>query len=171
MPDSRKRRAEAPRAAPRRSALTTAAVCIAVLAAGFAGYRRAYPSEQRCPPPTDRFNDHCMEGRKHFVIEIDWDCIGPQNAAHMRQALSLPEKTRMRGVGRVPSWLTDESAAGVRALTKTKVGPCIRDFVLDLACNYCVPEPRKNYTKDESKDEGAAAEGAEAKTKATAESD
>ena len=37
-------------------------------------YRHRYPAEQRCPPEDDRFHDHCMEGRKHYLLNLDWDC-------------------------------------------------------------------------------------------------
>lgn len=52
--------------------LMYAVVGAAVLAGGGYGglylYRERYPSEQRCPPETDRFHDHCMEGRKVSLL-------------------------------------------------------------------------------------------------------
>ena len=52
--------------------LMSAVLGAAVLAGGAYGglylYRERYPSEQRCPPETDRFHDHCMEGRKVSLL-------------------------------------------------------------------------------------------------------
>jgi hypothetical protein len=120
-----------------------AAVLVAVLAAaGARWYRQNYPTEQRCPPPEDRFHDHCMEGRKHYMISIDWDCIGKQNARYMKLMLGLPEDTRTRGVGTVPSWLTEENADAIRKLE------CARGLVVDLACNHCKNTPRLGKKQD-----------------------
>lgn len=77
-------------------------------------YRRLYPLKQRCPPPDDRFHDHCSEGRKHYQIEIDWSCLGTKRSTAMRMALGIPTDDDLSGVGRVPSWLTDAHAEIVR---------------------------------------------------------
>ena len=75
----------------------------------------SYPREQVCPPSTDRFHDHCKEGRRHYVIDIDWTCLGRRRADFMRAALGLPESTRLEGVGSVPSWLSTKVHTGSRA--------------------------------------------------------
>ena len=136
----------------RRSALSTAVrvvvgLCIAVGGAGAAYrlYRERYPTEQRCPPEGDRFHDHCKEGRKHYLLKLDWSCLGHRRAEAMRMALSLPDDGKpLEGVGEVPSWLTADS---VKTLTGA---PCMRDVLLDLACRYCKPTPKPNKEKNEA---------------------
>ena len=52
-------------------------------------------------------------------------------------ALDLPaDRKSLKGVGEVPSWLTDENAA---VLEKA---PGMKGVVLDKACRYCKPTPR-----------------------------
>jgi hypothetical protein len=78
-----------------------------------------------------------MEGRKHYLIEIDWTCLGEKRTKVMRMALGMAAGgDAARGVGRVPTWLTEENAEIVRAW------PCIRRLRLDTTCRYCVPTPR-----------------------------
>lgn len=109
----------------------------AAVAAGIVVYRELYPSEQRCPPESDRFHDHCKEGRKHYQLSLDWDCLGSRRAEAMRQALSLPSDGKpLKGVGEVPSWLADGDAATLEN------APCMKGMKLDKACYYCVPTPR-----------------------------
>ena len=100
-------------------------------------YRERYPSEQRCPPETDRFHEHCKEGRQHYLLSLDWTCLGSRRAEAMREALSLPSDGRpLDGVGELPLWLTDENAETLRS------SPCMRGVALDRACRYCKPTPK-----------------------------
>jgi len=112
--------------------------------AAFRTYRSWYPTEQRCPEETDRFHEHCREGRKHYMIGLDWDCLGKARAAVMARALGLPDGKKLRGVGIVPSWLTEANANAVRD------APCIQSLRTDLACRYCVPTPRLASTQASS---------------------
>ena len=94
--------------------------------------------------------------------------LGPQRAKAMHMALDLPaDRKSLKGVGEVPSWLTDENAA---VLEKA---PCMKGVVLDKACRYCKPTPRpKRATSDadaeaaepkagESSEEQGGADGAD----------
>eukprot|EP00967_Tisochrysis_lutea_P111685 scaffold175855_cov44-Tisochrysis_lutea.AAC.1 len=112
------------------------------------GYRQLYPLQQRCPPQEDRFYDHCMEGRKHYQIEIDWTCLGRKRTQIMRMALGLTEEAdASSGLGKVPAWLTEENAQTV------STSPCINRLRLDTACRYCVPTPRPTNSTGLSKTE------------------
>lgn len=123
--------------------------CAAAAVCAYA-YRQLYPLEQRCPPPDDRFHEHCVEGRKHYQIEIDWSCLGEKRTKVMRMALGMADEDSERGVGMVPTWLTEENAEIVR------VSPCIRRLRLDTACRYCVPTPRPaNVTNADARVAGA----------------
>lgn len=64
--------------------------------------------------------------------------LGSQRAEAMRVALSLPSDGNkpLRGVGKVPSWLTDANA---KALENA---PCMRGMALDKACRHCKPTPK-----------------------------
>ena len=109
-------------------------------------YRERFPTEQRCPPETDRFYDHCKEGRKHYLLSLDWTCLGSRRAEAMRMALSLPSDGKaLKGVGEVPSWLTDDNAEALRG------APCVRDVTMDKACRYCKPTPKPLPAKTEDK--------------------
>ena len=120
-------------------------------------YRENYPTEQRCPPESDRFHDHCKEGRKHYVLKLDWDCLGSRRAEAMRMALALPNDGKpLRGVGEVPSWLTDANA---KILADPKA-PCMKGVVVDKACRYCKPTPKPKQPSSDATT--AAAAGAEA---------
>ena len=55
------------------------AIVALLLAGGVLWYRDRYPAEQRCPPEDDRFHDHCMEGRKHYLLSLDWSCARATN--------------------------------------------------------------------------------------------
>ena len=72
----------------------------------------------------------------HYMIGIDWACLGPQRSQVMRQALSLEEEPDTGAPGRVPSWLTAAHAEAVRG------SPCVQDVTADLACWYCKPTPK-----------------------------
>jgi len=128
---------------------------------GYKYYRYRYPLKQRCPPEGDRFYDHCMEGRTHYLLKLDWDCkrlnacllhvpqshslsvcvdgqpfagLGPRRAEAMRMALSLDTGEKaMIGVGEIPSWLTDANAQALRG------APCMVDIVEDKGCWFCKP--------------------------------
>ena len=114
-------------------------------------YRERYPAKQRCPPETDRFYDHCMEGRKHYLLSLDWSCLGARRTEAMRMALSMPNDGKpLKGIGEVPSWLTDENAEALRG------APCMRNVLEDKACRYCKPTP-----KPQKADAGAAASDAQ----------
>jgi hypothetical protein len=85
-----------------------------------------------------------MEGRKHYQLSLDWDCLGERRAEAMRMALSLPKDGKpLKGVGQVPSWLTNENAETLRK------APCMRGVVTDLRCRHCKPTP-KPKTEDSS---------------------
>lgn len=132
--------------------LVTTAVLLGGGAYGFHVYQERYPKEQRCPPEGDRFHDHCKEGRKHYVLSLDWSCLGPRRAEAMRMALSLPSDGKpLRGVGEIPSWLTEENAKALSG------APCMKGIVLDMACRYC--KPSKKPTKQSN--EALAAQAAE----------
>ena len=65
-----------------------------------AAYRYVYPTRQRCPAEGDRFYDHCKEGRRHALIKIDWECLGPRLSGAMRVAFGIDEdETAQAGVG------------------------------------------------------------------------
>ena len=137
-------------------------LCSPLLAAGAAcavyvaqrAYREGYPLTQRCPPETDRFHDHCaVDRRQHYLIGIDWSCLGAQRAAAMARALDL-DSPRPRGVGKVPSWLTEPNAAAVRG------APCILSLEPDLACRHCVPTPRLSTPSEKAASGGGEADGA-----------
>ena len=129
-----------------------AMLLMGVLAGAVAAYRYRYPSKQRCPPEGDRFHDHCVEGRTHYVLKLDWDCLGPRRAEVMRMALSLETGNKpLTGVGDVPSWLTDDNAAALRG------APCVQGIEADKACWYCKPTPKpSSETNDKLKAELAA---------------
>ena len=114
--------------------------CIAAAALAGVGvhlYREYFPTEQRCPPEDDRFHDHCQEGRKHYVLSLDWTCLGTRRAEAMRAALSLPHDGKpLLGVGDVPSWLTDANAEALAT------APCIQAVEPDLRCSHCKPTPK-----------------------------
>lgn len=116
--------------------------CVLALAASVLvglTYRYLYPLKQRCPAKDDRFYDHCMEGRKHYMIRIDWSCLGPRRSVAMRQAFDLPsDGGTAKGIGEVPSWLTASNAEAVRN------APCINALVEDTGCWYCKPTPKKS---------------------------
>lgn len=119
-------------------------------------YRERYPAEQRCPPENDRFHDHCREGRKHYLLSLDWDCLGPRRAEAMRMALSMDTGGKpLVGIGEVPSWLTEENAAALKG------APCMKGMQLDMACRYCKPTPKPQ--RDEKTEAAAAAAAAAAK--------
>lgn len=63
-------------------------VAVASTAIGVYLYRERYPAEQRCPPESDRFYDHCKEGRKHYMLSLDWDCESTPSPRHMHQSPS-----------------------------------------------------------------------------------
>ena len=110
---------------------------LAILVGAIAAHRYRYPSKQRCPPEGDRFFDHCQEGRTHYRLKLDWDCLGPRKSEIMRAALSLDTEGKpLIGVGDLPSWLTDKNAEALRG------APCIRAVEEDKACWYCKPTPR-----------------------------
>ena len=110
---------------------------LALVVAAWAAYRYIYPVVQRCPPPEDRFHEHCKEGRTHYVISIDWDCLGPTRAAGLAHGLGMPaDEVVSSGVSGVPSWLSDENAAAVRG------APCIRGLSEDRGCWHCKPTPK-----------------------------
>ncbi len=133
---------------------------LAILAGAVAAYRWRYPSKQRCPPEDDRFFDHCQEGRTHYLLKLDWDCLGPRKAEVMRVALSLETEGKpLIGVGELPSWLTDENANALRG------APCIRGVDEDKACWYCKP------TKKPTGESNAALKAAADKLKAAAAAD
>ena len=123
------------RAASRFGTSGCAAVVAVLAAIAAAACHRAFPSEQRCPPTEDRFYDHCKEGRKHYMINIDWACLGPERSTVMRRALGLEGEAQAQH-GRVPSWLTPAHADVVR------VSPCVQDVRVDLACWHCKSTPR-----------------------------
>ena len=137
---------------PPRSRCCIAIVSVALLtivvvgaAAAYYLYRERYPLEQRCPPEGDRFHDHCKEGRKHYLLKLDWSCLGHRRAEAMRMALSLPDDGKpLEGVGEIPSWLTADNA---KALTGA---PCMREVLLDMACRYCKPTPKPNKQRNEA---------------------
>ena len=106
---------EASRGSRARTGRALTMMALAVLGAAVAWRRWSYPREQVCPPSTDRFHDHCKEGRRHYVIDIDWTCLGRRRADFMRAALGLPESTHLEGVGSVPSWLTTKVRSGSRS--------------------------------------------------------
>ena len=113
----------------------------AALAAAVPIYRERYPTKQRCPPETDRFYDHCKEGRQHYLLSLDWDCLGSRRAEAMREVLttlgSLPKDGKpLRGVGELPMWLTDENADYLDR------SPCMKRVAPDRACRYCKPTPK-----------------------------
>lgn len=120
----------------------------ALAAAGFLAFREyqeRYPKEQRCPPEDDRFHDHCKEGRKHYVLSLDWTCLGARRAEAMRMALSLPSDGKpLKGVGEIPSWLTEENAEALRN------APCMKGMALDMACRYCKPSKRPTRESNEA---------------------
>ena len=63
----------------------------------------------------------------------------------MRMALSLPSDGKpLKGVGEVPSWLTDDNAKVL------KNAPCMQKMELDLACRHCKPTPRPSKEKNEA---------------------
>ena len=85
-------------------------------------YRRLYPLEQVCPAEGDRFYDHCQEGRFHYLVELDFECLGKDRARMMLQAIGRPDRLAigdMWPVGRVPAWLTLADAKAIRD------GPCL----------------------------------------------
>lgn len=102
-------------------------------------YRRLYPLEQVCPAEGDRFYDHCQEGRFHYLVELDFECLGKDRARMMLQAIGRPDRLAigdMWPVGRVPAWLTLADAKAIRD------GPCLERLRLDTACYYCEPTPK-----------------------------
>ena len=113
------------------------ALCVLGLAVG-AGllYRERYPAVQRCPPESDRFHEHCKEGRQHYLIKIDWDCLGASRARVMQLAFQLESDGDLTGVGYVPSWMRASDAAAVAG------SPCILGLQLDRGCRYCKPAPK-----------------------------
>ena len=110
---------------------------VGLLTCGIALYLHRYPSKQRCPSENDRFYEHCQEGRTHYVLKLDWDCLGARRSEAMRMALSLPSDGKpLVGIGAVPSWLTDANADTLRS------SPCIQGVIEDKACWYCKPTPK-----------------------------
>ena len=145
---------------PKRSWFWSIFISVVLLAlSGVAGvliYRERYPAKQRCPPEDDRFHDHCKEGRTHYVLSLDWDCLGARRAEAMRMALSIENDGKpLKGVGEVPSWLTDENAVALKS------APCMRGIATDKACRYCKPTPRpkKDEPEEPPAEEAAAAGG------------
>lgn len=179
--ESRKKSRGSPVSAP---LWALAASAIVSAAGGYGFHRYRWPTEQRCPPEKDRFHEHCKEGRKvpsapafflpqilamltrccvppqHYVLSLDWSCLGVRRAEVMRAALSLPDDGKpMTGIGLVPSWLTEENAAALRS------SPCMKDVELDLACWHCKPTPRtasqKQRDSSSTSSEEAPAESSE----------
>ena len=108
-------------------------------------------SMQLCPAAGDRFYDHCAEGRQHYLIRIDWGCLGDRRAAAMQMAFSMENDGKpLRGVGNVPAWLTEDNAKAV------SVGPCMRGIDLDLACQHCVPQPKAAEAAEEAGEKATA---------------
>jgi hypothetical protein len=145
--DKKKQRATSSTSMFRR--LVKALLLAGALAGGgflaFREYQERYPKEQRCPPEDDRFHDHCKEGRKHYVLSLDWTCLGSRRAEAMRMALSLPSDGKpLKGVGEIPSWLTDENAEALRN------APCMKAMALDMACRYCTPSKRPTRDSNEA---------------------
>lgn len=117
------------------------ALLLGCLGGVVAAYRYRYPSKQRCPPEGDRFYEHCKEGRTHYQLEMDWDCLGPRRAEALREALSQGKQLEdegkpLVGIGYIPSWLTDEDAAALRGAA------CMNNVKADKACWYCKPSPK-----------------------------
>jgi hypothetical protein len=113
-------------------------------------------SAQRCPAEGDRFRDHCVEGRNHYQLTMDWECFGPRRADAMRIALDieLPLGQKfLHGKGEVSTWLTAENAVTVKS------SPCISGAELDLSCQHCKPTPKRRDA-DKLRAEAAAAEEA-----------
>ena len=136
-------------AGPRLRIRSCAAVAVVVISAATAAVMlRWFPREQRCPPAEDRFHDHCKEGRKHFMISIDWACLGPERSNVMRQALGLEDQAQD---GRVPSWLTPVHADVVRG------SPCVQDVRADLGCWHCKPTSKTPLQQAADAESAAAA--------------
>lgn len=67
-------------------------------------------------------------------------------------ALSMPRDGKaLKGVGHIPSWLTDDNA---KALSSA---PCVSEMQLDMACRHCKPTPKPNREKNEALEAEAAA--------------
>jgi hypothetical protein len=112
-------------------------LAVGLVVGAIAAHLYFYPSQQRCPPEGDRFHDHCVEGRKHYVLKLDWTCLGERRAEVMRMALSLPSDGKpLVGVGEVPSWLTDENADVLRH------SPCINGVRSDMVRDPCASRSR-----------------------------
>ena len=93
----------------------TLAVIVAAVAVAYGAWREhmlndylpaQYHRQQVCPPPEDRFHDHCMEGRTHFAIEVDTDCLdqaGAGKSAALRGVFGVSEDAS--GVFTALRWL------------------------------------------------------------------
>ena len=132
-----------------RAVSGVAAVAVVLAAIAAALWLRWFPSTQRCPPAGDRFHEHCKEGRQHYLISIDWACLGQERSAVMRQALGLEGDAANQG--RVPSWL---SAAHAEVVRKS---PCVQDVRVDLGCWHCAPTPRTPLQQAAAAESAAAA--------------
>lgn len=76
-------------------------------------------------------------------------------------ALSIASDGKpLKGVGEVPSWLTDENAKALES------APCMKGMLLDKACRFCKPAPKP--TRETNDALAAKAAEMEAKTEGAA---
>ena len=135
------------RRAARRWVVASGGVSGALAVGAAALHRRWYPAKQVCPPADDYFHQHCIEGREHYRLEIDWECLGPANAKHLRGALGVD------GDGAPPyvtRWLPQKDARFLDQFRCTSTR-------LDRACYYCVPTPKPK--KEDTTRSGAGGSG------------
>lgn len=92
---------------------------------------------QRCPAEDDRFFEHCKEGREHYRLKINFECLGEEAARYLRRSIGMTDEDTSPYVNR---WLTKEHATVVSG------HQCI-DAQLDRACWYCIPEKRASANK------------------------
>ena len=139
------------------SSCTACFALVAVLSllavAAAVALRWVYPSEQRCPPEDDRFHDHCKEGRTHYMIQLDWACLGPERSQLMRKVLAVEDDDANQETGSswVPSWLTSTHANVVEGSV------CVNAVRPDRGCWYCKKSPRTALQAAAAEESAAAA--------------
>ena len=138
----------------------TLAVIVAVVAVAYGAWREhmlndylpaQYHRQQVCPPPEDRFHDHCMEGRTHFAIEVDTDCLdqaGAGKSAALRGVFGVSEDAS--GVFTALRWLAESDAAFLGK------APCVKSLKADRNCRLCVFTPRPEEPNATAADDAAA---------------
>jgi hypothetical protein len=102
----------------------------------------AVEEAQRCPPANDRYHAHCIEGRKHVILSIDWSCLGVRRGESARLAFmsftpiaggSSGEEAPLRGISEVPTWLSDVNADALHGEA------CVSAIRHDRKCDECRP--------------------------------